>query len=277
MRKICSILIFFPLLLIAQNQDVGNLQEQTDRRLIRQFPVFSMYDDIYFITGTAIDETPDRSNSDAKFQLGFKLKLSNARLPGDIIPLLTYRQLTFWNIYQESFPFRESNYNLGIGIAKLWSYDDRISHGLWLQFEHESNGKDLEKSRSWNYFSLRYSKPIGDRLQLRLTGWIPIGNKSDNEDILKFRGHFKADIDYKISKRLYLEGSFRNAIFNGWKGSAQVSLRFNLFKKSNQFLYLQYYEGYSEELIDYNRQVSNLRIGITFREPFTNFSSSNKN
>ncbi|MGL4493969.1 MAG: phospholipase A, partial [Tannerellaceae bacterium] len=36
----------------------------------------------------------------------------------------------------------------------------------------------------------------------------------------------------------------------------------------NQYLYLQYYNGYGEYLLDYNKYQSMLRIGLIIRQQF---------
>ena len=272
LRSLTILCLLFHVVCQSQVNDTSIVSIKSKKELLRALPTFSIFGTNYFITGTALNETPNSENSDAKFQLGFKQLLTRLTLPYETIPFFTYRQKSFWNIYMDSFPFRETNYNPGLGLAKLWFKDGKINQGLWFQFEHESNGMDGENSRSWNFLSLRFSKPIGNDLQLLVKGWLPVGSLSDNPDITSYRGYFQLDLAYRLNERLYLEGEFRNAVFDTWRGSAQLSLSYKPFRNSNQFLYLQYFGGFSEDLANYDQAVSRLRIGIAFKDLFANFN-----
>ena len=267
------LLVFFVAISNAQEtgRDSTLLKKSNEREMIRSIPTFSIYGDNYFVTGADVRQAPTSETSDAKFQLGFKQMLTEVFLPYNTFLFFTYQQKSFWDIYKDSFPFRETNYNPGFGIAKLWFKDTELSHGLWFQFEHESNGRDGLDSRSWNLFSLRYSKPIGDHWQFIAKGWLPVGDISDNPDIMDYKGYFQVHAAYRPTRRLILEGEFSKSFTDDWRGNAQLSISWRPFKKSNQFLYLQYYVGQAENLIEYQQSVSRLRIGVAFKELFGNF------
>lgn len=243
---------------------------------IKGNPAFTMFGDNYFITGTSLKDGISSTTSDAKFLLGLKQRLTNKRLPWNTFAFFTYRQKSFWNIYEESFPFRETNYNPTLGIAKPFLGPNGITDGLWLSFEHESNGRDGDNSRSWNYFALQYIKFYGLHWQYRAKIWAPIGDRADNDDILDYRGIFEISASYKAKQNLFVDVDFRQAFFNGLRGSIKIGLSYKIAKNSNQYLYLQYFGGYSEDLIQYNQDVSNLRIGIAFKDLFGNFSPQTK-
>lgn len=273
MKYLTSFLAFLAFVsLNAQNDSLKTLK-LSDKELLTKIPMFSIYGDNYFITGSDIRGPINSETSDAKFQLGFKQMLTDMLLPYDAFLFFTYRQKSFWDIYEDSFPFRETNYNPGIGVAKLWFSDNKLKQGLWFQFEHESNGRDSISSRSWNFLSLRYSRPIGDKLQFIIKGWVPIGSKFNNQDLLDYKGYFNLHFGYKPYARLILEGDFSKAFTSDWRGNLQLSISWKPFRKSNQFLYLQYYVGQAENLIEYQDSVSKLRIGIVFKELFGNFDN----
>ncbi len=257
---------------IALAQDrITQLDSTNYKALIKSLPAFTMYGDNYFVTGTSLNEDISSETSDAKFEIGFKQRLTNLDLPWDMFPFITYRQKSFWDIYLESFPFRETNYNPALGLAKLFVDDEGIKAGLWLSFEHESNGRDEENSRSWNYFSLQYFKPFGRKWQFRAKGWIPVGSLADNSDIISYRGYVAIGATYNPFRSLFLDIDIQPAYDDQLTGFVKAGISFKISKNSNQFLYIQYFGGYSEDLIDYNQSVSNLRIGIAFKDLFANF------
>ena len=87
---------------------------------IRREPPFGIFKDNYFITGAPIGEEPTRYNADAKFQISFKHRLTDRVLPFGTYLFLTYTQKSFWDIYQESSPFAETNYNPGLGLGRVY-------------------------------------------------------------------------------------------------------------------------------------------------------------
>ena len=44
-----------------------------------------------------------------------------------------------------------------------------------------------------------------------------------------------------------------------------VDLSYRIFKRDNQFLFLQYYNGFGEGLLEYNKFHSQLRIGLLIK------------
>ena len=88
------------------------------RREIDNGPYFSLYKDNYFIAGTTIGSKPTRTNSDVKFQISISQRLTKSTLPFNTYLYLFYSQKCMWNVFEESLPMRDFNFNPGIGIAK---------------------------------------------------------------------------------------------------------------------------------------------------------------
>ena len=53
----------------------------------------------------------------------------------------------------------------------------------------------------------------------------------------------------------------------GWALNYNTTLEFcyRLFKRDNQYLFAQYYNGYGEGLLDYKQYHSTLRVGIVIK------------
>lgn len=256
-----------------QAQEFNNEKLESIYQIIKNEPYFTIFGDNYFTTGIPTNSKPSSQNSDVKFEIGFKQRLTNLVLPFNTYGYLTYRQKSFWDVYKESAPFTESNYNPGFGFAKpIVSKKKGFNQGLFFQFEHQSNGRDSIYSRSWNYVSLSYLYMFKENWQFALKVWQPLGPINDNRDLLDYIGRHETSVTYMPNPRLVLETSIRKPLKWNWKGSLQLSVSYKIDKDANQYVYVQYYLGYGESLIDYNENVSMIRVGITFKDFFGNLA-----
>lgn len=253
------------------SQNTLNMDSLTHRDIVKNQPYFTIFGDNYFITGVPTNKKISSLNSDVKFEIGFKQRLTNLVLPLKTYAYLTYRQKSFWDVYQESAPFTESNYNPGIGLVKPFFKDNRINKGLFLQFEHQSNGREAEFSKSWNFISLKFLYMYQENWQFKLKIWMPIGPLRDNPDLTDYIGFHESSVAVMPHPRLMIEGDFRKPFSWDLKGSAKFTVSYKLDQDANQYLYFQYYVGYGESLIDYDKSVSMFRVGIGFKDLFGNF------
>lgn len=234
-------------------------------------PPFGIYKDNFFIGGTELFETPTRWNSDAKFQVSIRHRLTNSTLPFKTYLFFTYTQKAFWDIFKESFPFRDLNYNPTIGIGKALVYKNRLLGYIGLQFEHESNGKDGEDSRSWNKVTFSSTFLLHNRWLLETDFWIPIVDGERNKDIVKYAGWANASLEYTSPNRKYI---FNAAVTKrgGWNLNHNVTLSaaVRMYGDSNQFLFIEYYNGYGESMLDYKDHRQRLRLGFVIKPNFLN-------
>lgn len=229
-------------------------------------PYFGLYKDNYFTVGTSIGHKPSPTNSDVKFQISLAIRLTNATLPWGTYLYLFYTQKTFWNVFQESLPMRDLNFNPGIGWTKPFFSKDRYIGKLTLILEHESNGKDGPDSRSWNRISFAGSAVITDWLLVHSKFWIPIIDSGNNKDILKYAGIFQMGFNLTSRNGRWQGGAtfIKRATWRfSWNTILEASWRIS--KKMNLRLFAQYYNGYGENLIDYNQFHSRLRVGLVFK------------
>ena len=199
------------------------------KKAINSLPSFTMFGDNYFVTGTSTKKNAFTSDgSDTKFQIGFKQLLTNVELPLRVFPFITYRQKAFWDTYKESLPFRELNYNPAVGMARLFFRKQKIRSAYYLSFEHESNGRDEDNSRSWNFLALTYFKRIGKNIQLMAKAWLPVGSLSDNPDIISYKGLFNVVGTYKFNEKLYVDLFLQPAYDKSLQGSIKAAISYKI-------------------------------------------------
>lgn len=232
-------------------------------------PYFGLYKDNYFTVGTALGKKPTRTNSDVKFQISLAIRLTNATLPWDTFLFLFYTQKTFWNVFEESLPMHDLNFNPGIGWSKPFFNKNHYMGKMTLMLEHESNGKDGDASRSWNRISLSGSTIINEWLMVHAKFWIPIIDGQNNRDILNYCGIWQSGFVASTPDKKFCLG-LTLVKRKGWNLNFNTIAEFSwrVHTKSNLNLFAQYYNGYGENLIDYNKFHSRLRVGLVFKPKF---------
>lgn len=233
---------------------------------IKKMPSFSMYNDVYFITGVATNQPISKEFSDIKYQISFKQMVTRATLPFNSYLFVSYTQKAFWDVYKNSSPFGEINFNPAAGLGKPIFKDNSLIGLLEFKMEHESNGKDSIASRNWNRFSLTYNTALSEKMILSVEGWIPFTYKESNPDILDYVGLGEVKMEYTIiPEKLVADITLRKGL-KDWNGAASTRLLYKLFNNSgNQYLMLEWFAGHSENLIDYDKYTSMIRLGYVIK------------
>jgi phospholipase A1 len=209
-----------------------------------------------------LDET------EAEFQLSFKLKLWEDILGGSSALWLGYTQRSFWQVYNEdlSRPFRETNYEPELIWSIPTDYEILGLKGRLLAFGlvHQSNGRGDPLSRSWNRAYVMAALERGPFV-LQIKPWYRFPDndeKDDNPDIKDYIGSAEFLAFYKWQEdwvtTLRLRTTFKTD--PSW-GSAQLDLRFPI--TSDLRGYLQVFSGYGESLIDYNFRKTAVGLGVS--------------
>ncbi len=188
-----------------------------------------------------------------------------------------YTQKSYWQAFNEdeSSPFRETNYNPEVFYrfvpGLLGGNVFLNSLGADIGFEHESNGRSLPDSRSWNrlYFTPFYAN--GNQLVwLKLWYRIPEGKKDfpedttgdDNPDITDFLGYAELHYQHQFFNDQLIHLMARGNMNEG-KGAVSLTYSIPTFS-GNTFVMIRGFSGYGESLIDYNHSVSRIGIGLMF-------------
>lgn len=251
---------------IVNTVEKEKLEADSIRRALDNGPYFTLYKDNYFIAGTTIGGKPTATNSDVKFQVSIAQRLTKSTLPFNTYLYLFYTQKCMWNVFENSMPMRDFNFNPGIGLAKHLFVKNRYVGKVTLMIEHESNGRDGIESRSWNKMSLASNIFIDPNFMVHGKVWIPIIDGQNNQDILYYSGIYQVGTTFTTPNKRF---GFALTMVKrkGWnfKYNTIWEVNYRLFKDENQFLFLQYYNGYGENLLDYNQYHSRLRIGLVIK------------
>ncbi len=275
-------------LLVSSQSATGTQKGAVDRECNRTSPV-SAYKINYF----SLNSFPNNKNAQVKFQFSVKYKFFNRDvfvLKRPLSLYLAYSQKSLWNVGQDSMPFEESNYN----PEAFFDYQADLSQGLVAlrhiilsPYEHESNGLAGPLSRGWNrlYAAVRLGfLPLveprddgslpKDRIELFLKAWHAYGY-SDETAYLQTINSNKTFLGYEGFGEVSL--LFRDIIVHGddWGNSFEVTSRIggkdNLELQYVQKMptlnfspYIQYWHGYDETLLRFDRFEDRTFVGVSF-------------
>jgi phospholipase A1 len=214
--------------------------------------------------GTLVNEDDELKKAEIAFQLSFKMKVLED-LPYTHSDLwFGYTQQSFWQAYSRklSSPFRETNYQPEVMLVTPlgWNLPGGIrAEFLNLGFLHQSNGRGLAGSRSWNRAYAQIGLEKGDVSVLaRIWKRGLESGTDDNPDITDYMGHGDLTVNYRWRGHQFSVLGRRN--FHTDRGAAQVSWAFPV--KDNLKGYVRGFAGYGESLIDYNYSQKSIGAGF---------------
>lgn len=255
---------------ILYKRDQIQIEEESIMKLADELPAFGVYKDTYFTTGIPLNKTIDKNTADAKFQISVRQRLTKSRLPFNSFLYFTYTQKSFWNIYAESAPFRDNNYNPSIGVGKYIIHNNILKGGAFLQVEHESNGRDGKESRSWNMVSLSSTYYYNLQLAFRFKVWIPIVDGEENDDLVDYRGIGMFSVNHITKNKKWWFEAEVNPRKGFGNANTTITASFKISKNANQYIYARFYNGTGDSLLDYNKYEMNIRVGFCIKPEFGN-------
>lgn len=210
---------------------------------------------------------------EAKFQLSLKVPLYQSKSDIDQAFYFGFTMQSYWQLYNNdiSSPFRETNYQPEVFWMNLLDDENRLwgdEMGIAIGFEHQSNGRNIPLSRSWNriYANLFWEH---NGLVFSFKPWYRIPEEEkrnpedptgdDNPDIHEYMGHFEFASVYRYEEHEFTV-MLRNNLKSDNKGAVQLDWSFPAWGRLRG--YAQYYNGYGESLIDYNQHIERFGVGI---------------
>lgn len=263
-------------------ESLQNAQAATEQEVARSMPrstlidkppplAVSVYEPIYFIVG-------GDDGLNAKFQISLRYRLFDGqgrlaeRVPWIDDIYLSYSQTSLWDLDELSKPFRDSSYRPRLFYANYdlrRIFDGRLRLGIETGAGHESNGKEGEDSRSFNMLYVRPVLTFGDPEGFRAYAAPLIHNyisKGENPTIAHYRGYVDWVLGIGSKGGLDFNATLRKGTRSNY-GSIELNASYPLSKLSGGdltgWLLLQYFNGYGESLLDFDRKLdSQLRLGI---------------
>jgi len=215
--------------------------------------------------GFVLDDT------EAQFQISIKVPLGvNIFNKFDIYAAYTNR--SFWQVYSPeiSSPFRETNHEpeAWIQFTPGWEVFGFRNSANAFGIVHQSNGRGGVLSRSWDRVYANFVFQRGN-FALGFKPWVRISEdlkSDDNPDISDYMGHYELRAAYKRNNHLFSIMS-RNNLESGFdRGAFELGWSFPLWTFPYFKGYIQYFRGYGESLIDYDKRVNRIGIGISLTD-----------
>jgi phospholipase A1 len=261
LKKWISLFLFFNFLFL--NADELNIPTR-----------LSLYKPFYWVQGV----NDQYNHSDTKLSLGFKYQLVE-----DLNLFGAYTEYLMWDTRADSAPFRDINHNPELFYRQFVSSNwlTYVDYGI---FEHMSNGRDGDDSRSIDRRYLRFKSQRISRLapftnvsqnitfEFKYFDYIP-GSMSDNRDYdnyvascqLKFTAkqliNFHALKDSETYIVITPGKNPKTLDFD--RGSIEIGHIFNYeFWGLNPRIYLQVFNGFAENMLDYDQVQHAVRVGV---------------
>jgi phospholipase A1/A2 len=209
------------------------------------------------------------NNYEAKFQFSFKTKIVHRIFWGKGDLWVAYTQKAHWQLYNKALsrPFRELNYEpeLILNFATNYNLLGLKGRMLGIIFNHQSNGKTLPLSRSWNriIFQAGFEK---ENWQIIVRPWLRLKDEEDeNPAIADYTGRAEAIVVFNPGRHQLSAVMAHSLKFeNGGRGSVQFNWVFPIINNfSGQ---LQVSEGYGETLMDYNHRQTTIGLSVSLIE-----------
>jgi outer membrane phospholipase A len=262
--------LFVVLVLVVSGHVSAEEQQdraENDGAQVGEQSQLSINEPMYFVVGGSGD-------TKARFQLSLKYKIfdPDGAVAGPL-PFLKalhfgYTQTSLWNLEADSRAFEDSSYRPGV----FWEFSarraDLLPDFLRFGFEHESNGRDEEFTRSVNTLFVLPAwglELFGRDLVLGTKLYTYLSLDDENSDIADYRGHADYVVRYGRETSAQLQVLYRRGRIgvNTWQLDFSLPIRQPVFARTGSYIYLQAFKGYGESLLVYDEPRDwQVRLGL---------------
>ncbi len=199
---------------------------------------------------------------ETEFQVSIRYDFASDTFGLNEIYTISYTQLAFWQLYETSAFFRETNYNpeffVTIPTSTLTSI--KSFKALKVGLAHQSNGRGSTQERSWNYLNGSfYFQHENIFTELMLWYRLP-DNINYNPQLIDYMGHGHVKFTVPYKKHIFellLRSNFEDT------SALKASYSYPAFGRDDLFLYMNFFSGYGESLVDYNHNVNKIGLGFS--------------
>jgi phospholipase A1 len=219
--------------------------------------------------------TENVDNIEAKYQISVKLPLYQVENSTSGL-YMAFTAVSYWQVYngEASKPFRETNYEPELFYS--WRNEltfagfkfNQIRFGL----SHQSNGQSGLRSRSWNRLFASAMFSDADSFY-HIKAWYRIkedekddpfdSTGDDNPDITTFMGHTEFGYGTTLGVFNVMALMRNNLKTSNNKGSIELNLSYPISERYE--LLMQYFNGYGDSLVDYNRHQQRIGFGVQLK------------
>jgi len=220
-----------------------------------QSPV-SIFKENYVTFGMPLNARPDWDTNDITFQISLRYNFFQNIADKDWDVFLAYTQMTSWNMFWPSNPFKANTY-----MPSLFAYHpikrgpNGIESDILLGYEHRSNGLDGAESRTLDCLVATYTHTFSGRFTTQVTGRFGIGsiyNDFGFEMLTRYQGFLNLALCYhSLDRRWMVSVSASPLINRDVPVNVSAELAFRPFQYWD-WLYIvaRYHYGYDEDQLD---------------------------
>lgn len=219
--------------------------------------------------GHGVPEVAEQRDGEVKFQLSFKAKVWDNLLGDNGDLWFGYTQQSHWQLYnsKRSAPFRETNHEPELMMVFRTNYQVAGLDGRMIAvgLNHQSNGRSLPLSRSWNRVFVQFAMERGGDFIALLRPWWRVhedGNKDDNPDISNYVGRADLLLVKKFDTH-QVSALLRHTLRTGENNRGALQLDWSFPLTGYLKGHVQLFTGYGESLIDYNHRQTSVGFGIS--------------
>lgn len=207
-------------------------------------------------------------NIEVKYQLSLKVPIWKQifNYPSNLY--FAYTQLSYWQAYNRTAFFRETDYEPEIFLANEINFRFPLFIRWMINFinigaVHQSNGFGNHLERSWNRLYIE-AITSNDVLMFSLKPWIVLHDgtyQCQNPHLANYLGYGEITIAYKFGCQIVSLQA--HSLFE--QGGRHITGLLSWSFPITPFIYgyVQAFSGYGQSLIEYNHRTNSIGVGVS--------------